>query len=174
MGKIIFFEDKHFAGQHYECSSDCKDLYSCFRQCNSIKVESGCFMIYESPNYTGQQYFVCPGEYPEFHKWMGINDHVCSCRMIPQDSKGFKLSFFERTEFGGQMRELTDNCPNLMDCFNTGSIFSCKVREGNWLFYEHPEYQGRMYLMMPGEYCRFSEWGGASARVGSIKCILTY
>jgi len=58
-------------------------MLSYLNRCNSIVVESGCFMIYEQPNYNGQQFLVRKGEYPEFESWLGKNDSVCSCRVIP-------------------------------------------------------------------------------------------
>ncbi|MEQ2194990.1 hypothetical protein XENOCAPTIV_005743 [Xenoophorus captivus] len=80
--QIIFYEDKDFSGSHFECSKDCPDLLSNLSRCNSIRVESSCFMIYEKPNYTGNQYYLRRGEYPNFHHWSGINDSVGSCRHI--------------------------------------------------------------------------------------------
>lgn len=82
------------------------------------------------------------------------------------------MRLYERIEFGGQVMELVDDCPNVMDCFHISDIFSCNVTNGNWLFYEQPNYRGRMYLIRPGEYKRFSEWGGRNARVGSIRRIV--
>ncbi|XP_047225905.1 gamma-crystallin S-1-like [Girardinichthys multiradiatus] len=174
MGKIIFYEDKDFSGSHFECSKDCPDLLSNLSRCNSIRVESSCFMIYEKPNYTGNQYYLRRGEYPNFHHWSGINDSVGSCRHIHTESGSFNMRLFERIEFGGQMIDLIDDCPSVMDRFNIHNIFSCNVMNGNWLFYEHPHYHGKMYLIRPGEYKRFSEWGGRSARVGSIRRIMEY
>lgn len=84
----------------------------------------------------------------------------------------FNMRLYERIEFGGQVMELVDDCPNVMDCFHISDIFSCNVTNGNWLFYEQPNYRGRMYLIRPGEYKRFSEWGGRNARVGSIRRIV--
>lgn len=81
--QIIFYEDKNFQGRSYECSNDCTDLHSYFSRCNSIKVESGCFMIYERPNFMGHQYFMRRGEYPDYQRWMGFSSCIRSCRMIP-------------------------------------------------------------------------------------------
>uniref|UniRef100_A0A8C8DP59 Beta/gamma crystallin 'Greek key' domain-containing protein n=1 Tax=Oryzias sinensis TaxID=183150 RepID=A0A8C8DP59_9TELE len=81
--EIVFYEDKNFSGKHFECSSDCADLLSKLSRCSSIKVRSGCFMIYEKPNFTGDQYYLKRGEYPDFHHWTGANDSVSSCRCIP-------------------------------------------------------------------------------------------
>ncbi|XP_072542025.1 gamma-crystallin M2 isoform X2 [Salminus brasiliensis] len=171
MGKIVFYEDKQFNGFYYECSNDCADMLCYLKCCNSIKVEDGCFMIYEQPHYSGQQYFLSKGEYPEYQEWAGLNDSIGSCRMIPKVAS-FEMQLFERMEYGGQMMDLADDCPSVMECFHTNNIFSCKVMGGNWLFFEQPYYSGRMYLIRPGEYTRFSDWGGMSARVGSIKRIV--
>jgi len=83
------------------------------------------------------------------------------------------MRLYERIEFGGQIMELADDdCPSVAERFHKSDIFSCNVTDGNWLFYEQPEYRGHMYLIRPGIYNRFSEWGSRSARVGSIKRIM--
>lgn len=84
------------------------------------------------------------------------------------------MRLYERIEFGGQMMDLMDDCPNVMDRFNIPNVFSCNVANGNWLFYERPHYRGKMYLIRPREYKRFSDWGGRTARVGSIRRIVDY
>uniref|UniRef100_A0A3B1JNY1 Si:dkey-57a22.14 n=2 Tax=Astyanax mexicanus TaxID=7994 RepID=A0A3B1JNY1_ASTMX len=134
---IIFYEDKKFGGHYYECSSDCADMLSYLKCCNSIKVEDGCFMVYEQPQYSGQQYFLSKGEYPEYQEWAGLNDLIGSCRVIPKAKEAtFEMQLFERMEYGGQMMDLADDCPNVVECFHTSNIFSCKVIGGNWLFFE--------------------------------------
>lgn len=80
--QIVFFEDKNFQGRSYECSADCADLRAFFCRCNSIKVESGCWVLYERPNFTGYQYILSPGDYPDHQKWNGFNDSIKSCRSI--------------------------------------------------------------------------------------------
>lgn len=78
--QIIFYEDKNFQGRSYECDTDCPDMHPHFSRCNSIKVESGCWVLYEKPNYTGYQYVLTRGEYPDYQRWMGYNDTIRSCR----------------------------------------------------------------------------------------------
>lgn len=41
-------------------------------------------MVYERPNYMGNQYYLRRGEYSDNQRMIGINDCVRSCRMIPQ------------------------------------------------------------------------------------------
>ena len=81
--QIIFYEDKNFGGRHYECSNDCTDLHTMFNRCQSIRVESGMFMIYDRPNFMGNQFFARRGEYSDYMRMMGMNDCVRSCRHIP-------------------------------------------------------------------------------------------
>lgn len=78
--QIIFYEDRDFQGRSHECEADCADMHTHFNRCNSIKVESGCWVLYEKPNYNGYQYVLTRGEYPDYQHWMGYNDTIRSCR----------------------------------------------------------------------------------------------
>ncbi|XP_067107034.1 gamma-crystallin M2-like [Osmerus mordax] len=170
MGKIIFYEDRNFGGRHHECMSDCADLQSMFNQCKSIRVESGMFMIYDGPNYMGNQYFMRRGEYPDYMRIMGMN--IRSCRMIPMHRGNYKMRLYDRSDMGGQMMELSDDCPNVQDRFRMSDINSCNVMDGHWLMYDQPNYKGRQYYLRPGEYRKYSDWGGVSSRVGSLRRIM--
>ncbi|XP_067843985.1 gamma-crystallin M2 isoform X2 [Heptranchias perlo] len=175
MGKIIFYEDRNFQGRHYECSTDCADLHSYFSRCNSIRVESDCWVVYEKPNYMGYQYVLSRGEYPDYQRWMGFNDSIRSCRTYPYSSGGsYRMKIYERPDFGGQMMEFTDDCPSVHDRFRYRDIHSCHVMDGYWTFYEHPNYRGRQYFMRPGEYKRFSDWGATCPTIGSFRRVMDF
>uniref|UniRef100_A0A3Q3R0R9 Beta/gamma crystallin 'Greek key' domain-containing protein n=1 Tax=Monopterus albus TaxID=43700 RepID=A0A3Q3R0R9_MONAL len=160
---IIFYEDRNFQGRHHECMSDCADLHPYFNRCNSIRVESGCFMVYERPHYLGHQYFLRRGEYSDNQRMIGINDCIRSCRMIPTVSL-ILLVLYERPDMGGQMQEVSDDCPNVQDRFRLSDINSCSV----------PNNRGRAYYLRPGEYRRYSDWGGASPKIGSLRRITDF
>lgn len=85
--QITFYEDRNFQGRSYECDTDCPDMNPHFSRCNSIKVDSGCWVLYEKPNYTGYQYVLTRGEYPDYQRWMGYNDTIRSCRTFSYVSK---------------------------------------------------------------------------------------
>uniref|UniRef100_A0A8C4S8K7 Gamma-crystallin M2-like n=1 Tax=Erpetoichthys calabaricus TaxID=27687 RepID=A0A8C4S8K7_ERPCA len=174
MGKIIFYEDRNFQGRSYECSSDCADLHSYFSRCNSIRVDSGSWMVYERPNHMGYQYFLKRGQYPDYQRWMGFNDCVRSCRMIPEHQGTYRIRIYERPDFGGQMMEFVDDCPSLFERFHYNDVHSCNVMDGYWLFFEHPNYRGRQYSLRPGEYRRYSDWGSMSSRIGSFRRITDF
>ncbi|XP_041057403.1 gamma-crystallin S-1-like isoform X1 [Carcharodon carcharias] len=175
VSRIIFYEDKNFQGQCYECSTDCSDLHSFFSRCNSIRVESGCWVLYEKASYTGYQYILTRGEYPDYQHWNGYNDSIKSCRLIRHATGGlYKIRIYERAEFGGQMVELTEDCPSIHDRFPYRELQSCQVMEGAWAFYEHPNYRGRQYLLERGEYRHYSDWGASFPTVGSCRRIMEF
>lgn len=85
--KIVFYEGRNFQGRHWECSSDCMDTFRHFNFCNSIRVNGGHWVAYQRPNYMGYQYILGPGEYPDYHSWMGFNNCIRSCQMFPPVSQ---------------------------------------------------------------------------------------
>ncbi|MGH0139991.1 UNVERIFIED_CONTAM: hypothetical protein FKN15_021671 [Acipenser sinensis] len=175
MGKIIFYEDRNFQGRHYECSSDCADLNSYFSRCNSVRVESGCWVLYERPNYMGYQYVLTRGEYPDYQRWMGYNDSIRSCRTYSYTRGGsYSMRIHERPDFGGQMMDFSDDCESVHDRFHSREIHSCNIMNGYWIFYEQPNYRGRQYFLRPGEYRRYSDWGAHSPMVGSFRRIMDF
>ncbi|XP_008685660.2 gamma-crystallin B isoform X1 [Ursus maritimus] len=176
MGKITFYEDRGFQGRCYECSSDCPNLQPYFSRCNSIRVDSGCWMLYERPNYQGHQYFLRRGDYTDYQQWLGFSDSIRSCHLIPQVSHSgtFRMRIYERDDFRGQMSEITDDCLSLQDRFHLNEIHSLNVLEGCWVLYELPNYRGRQYLLRPGEYRRYLDWGATNAKVGSFRRVMDF
>ncbi|XP_028835833.1 gamma-crystallin M3-like isoform X2 [Denticeps clupeoides] len=169
-GKIIFYEDKNFQGRSYECNSDCSEISSFLSRCNSCRVESGCFMVYDRPNYTGHQYFLRQGDYADYQR-MGFTDCIRSCRMIPMHRGSFRMRIYERENFSGQMHELMDDCENIQDRFRMSDMQSCNVMDGHWLLYEQPHFRGRMVYVRPGEYRSFREMGFDNTGFNSIRRI---
>ncbi|XP_044064345.1 gamma-crystallin M3-like [Siniperca chuatsi] len=171
-GKIIFYEERNFQGRSYECMSDCSDMTSYLNRCHSCRVESGCFMVYDRPNYMGNQYFMRRGEYADYMSMMGMRDCIRSCRMIPMHRGQFRMRIYERENFGGQMYELMDDCDNIMDRYRMSDCMSCSVMDGHWLMYEQPHYRGRMMYLRPGEYRSFRDMGMSGMRFMSMRRIM--
>nr|XP_009686978.1 PREDICTED: gamma-crystallin B-like [Struthio camelus australis] len=167
MAKITYFEDKkNFEGRFYEVTTDQPDLHAHLNCCNSVKVESGSWMSYERPNYIGHQYFLRKGEYPDYQQWMGFSYSIRSCCIITAHSW---LQIYDRNDFGGRILEFMDDCPSLQEDFHYNDIQSCNVLERSWIFYEQPHFHRQQYLLKPGEYRRFTNWGATTAKVGSFQ-----
>ncbi|KAI9518798.1 hypothetical protein NQZ68_034579 [Dissostichus eleginoides] len=175
MGKIAFFEDKNFQGRSHECCTDCPDLRSYFGRCNSVKVESGCWVLYERPNYTGNQYILSSGEYPDHQQWMGFNDSIKSCRSIQNVyGKSWKIRFYENKDFEGQAAECVEDCASVYETFKFQEVHSSVVMDGAWVLYEQPNYCGHQYFLERGEYNNYTDWGATSPAVGSFRMITKF
>uniref|UniRef100_A0A3P9H167 Crystallin, gamma S1 n=1 Tax=Oryzias latipes TaxID=8090 RepID=A0A3P9H167_ORYLA len=170
MGRITFYEDKNFQGRRYECDSDCSDFHAYLSRCNSIRVEGGAWVVYERPNYMGYQYVLTRGEYPEYQRWMGLNDRLSSCKIIHFASgTQYKMQLYEKADFGGQAVEASEDCPSILERFRLREVNSCKVLDGCWVLYEHANYRGRQYFLEKGEYRKPSDWGAVSVAVQSFR-----
>ncbi|XP_061580475.1 gamma-crystallin M3-like [Cololabis saira] len=170
-GKIIFYEERNFQGRSYECMSDCSDMSSYLNRCHSCRVESGRFMVYDRPNFMGNQHLMRMGEYSDYMSMMGMSG-IRSCRMIPQHRGQFRMKIFERENFQGMSHELMDDCDNIMDRYSMSDCMSANVMDGHWLMYEQPHFRGKMMYMRPGEYRSFRDMGMSNMRFMSMKRIM--
>ncbi|XP_046887251.1 LOW QUALITY PROTEIN: gamma-crystallin M3-like [Hypomesus transpacificus] len=161
MGKVI--EDRNFQGR------DCSELTSFLSRCNSCKVESGCFMVYDRPsNFMGNQYIVKRGEYSDYQRTC-MSDCIRSCRVIPMHT----VKICETENFGGEMHELMDDCNNMIDFKQISDCQSCNVMDGHWLMCEQPHYRGRQMYLRPGEYRNFRKMGMSNMmRINSMRRLM--
>ncbi|XP_038132815.1 gamma-crystallin M3-like [Cyprinodon tularosa] len=171
-GRIIFYEDKNFQGRSYESSGDCADLSSYLSRCHSFRVEYGFFMIYDRPNFMGNQYFVRRGEFGDHMSMMGMSGGIRSCCQIPLYRGSYRMRIYERENFGGQMYEMMDDCEDIMDRYRMSDCMSCHVMDGHWMMYEQPYFRGRMMYMRPGQYRSFREMGYRGMRFRSMRRIM--
>ena len=85
-----------------------------------------------------------------------------------------RIRLYEREDYRGQMVEFTEDCPSLQDRSHLNEIHSLNVLEGCWVLYEMPNYRGRQYLLRPGDYRRYHDWGAMDARVGSLRRVMDF
>ncbi|MCI4394200.1 hypothetical protein PGIGA_G00166030 [Pangasianodon gigas] len=162
-GKIIFYEDRNFMGRSWESSGDCPNMSAYLNRCYSCRVESGCWMVYDRPNFMGNQYFLRKGEYNDYIGTWGMNGWIRSCRWIPMYSGPYRMRIYPRENFMGQMMEMSDDCDSFMDRYNwSHGCMSCHVMDGHWLMYEFPHYKGRMWYFGPGQYRNYRHRMGMS------------
>ncbi|XP_041835182.1 gamma-crystallin S-like [Melanotaenia boesemani] len=172
MGRIIFYEYKNYQGRRYECDSDCTNFHSYLSCCNSVRVESGTWVIYERPNYLGYQYVLTKGEYPNYQSWSGLNDRVSSCKMIHFTSEDpDRIQLYDKVDFSGQMFETSEDCPSVLERLHWREVHSCKVLGGWWVFYEQSNYKGLQRLLGKGEFASPAVWGAACSTVQSFRRI---
>ncbi|KAK2108564.1 hypothetical protein P7K49_013729, partial [Saguinus oedipus] len=183
MGKITLYEDRGFQGRHYECNSDHPNLQLFLSRCNSVRVDSGCWMLYEQPNYSGPQHFLRRGDYADHQQWMGLSGPIlrlrpllpphppCECSPAKSlrcprvaSTSSHRIRIYEREDCRGQMVEITEDYSSLHDRLHLSEIHSFNVLEGSRVLYELPNYWGRQHLLRPRDYRRCLDWGATDAR----------
>uniref|UniRef100_A0A452E9Q2 Gamma-crystallin C n=1 Tax=Capra hircus TaxID=9925 RepID=A0A452E9Q2_CAPHI len=150
MGKITFYEDAGFQGRRYECSSDCPNLQPYFSRCNSIRPP-----VLPAARATT----------PDYQQWMGLNDSIRSCCLIP-DTSSHRLRLYEREDHKGLMAELSEDCA----CLQDREVRSLHVLEGCWVLYEMPT-TGRQYCCGPRVQA-LPRLGAVDAKAGSLRRVV--
>ncbi|XP_064130332.1 gamma-crystallin N-like [Loxodonta africana] len=91
--QITLYEGKHFTGWKLEVFGGCDNFQDrgFMNRVNSIRVESGAWVCFEHPDFRGQQFILEHGDYPDFFRWNGHNDHMSSCRPVGMVSGPFTL-----------------------------------------------------------------------------------
>ena len=82
------------------------------------------------------------------------------------------MRLYEREDHKGLMMELNEDCACIQDRFHLSEVRSLHVLEGCWSLYERPNYRGRQYLLRPGDYRRYHDWGAMDAKVGSLRRVM--
>uniref|UniRef100_A0A8C2YIQ2 Gamma-crystallin N n=1 Tax=Chinchilla lanigera TaxID=34839 RepID=A0A8C2YIQ2_CHILA len=177
-GKITFYEGQHFTGRKLEVFGDCDNFQDrgFMNRVNSIRVESGAWVCFDHPDFRGQQFILEHGDYPDFFRWNGHNDHMGSCRPVGMHGEHFRIEIFEGCNFTGQSLELVEDCPFLQSrgwpksCVNAAKVYG----DGAWVLYEEPNYRGRMFLLERGDFRGFSDWEAHSGRVQSLRRVVNF
>uniref|UniRef100_H3DAE3 Beta/gamma crystallin 'Greek key' domain-containing protein n=1 Tax=Tetraodon nigroviridis TaxID=99883 RepID=H3DAE3_TETNG len=173
MGRITFYEEKNFQGRSYECSTDCSDIHMHLNRCNSCRVDNGCFVVYDRPNFLGNQVFLRRGDYPDFQRMGSMTGMMALCRMIPMHRGQFRMRIYERDNFGGQTHELMEDCESIQDRYYMSDCQSCNVLEGHWLMFEQPNFRGRMLYVRPGEHRNLRDVTMSNlTRISSIRRVM--
>ncbi|XP_069612859.1 beta/gamma crystallin domain-containing protein 2 isoform X2 [Ranitomeya imitator] len=150
----------------------------------SIIVHSGLWLVYSKPFFEGDPYILEPGGYPNRKAWNGHDSHLCSLQPAriggPAVEKPNepKILLFEHPEFKGHHWEVTKDLHLLQGEPNQHgerltNVGSLKVFGGCWVGYEKESFHGHQYLLEEGEYQNWSQWGGCTEALGSLRHIRT-
>ncbi|XP_067398904.1 gamma-crystallin N [Emydura macquarii macquarii] len=176
--QITFYEGKYFTGRKLEVFGSCDNFQDrgFMNRVNSICVQSGAWICFDHPDFRGQQYVLEHGEYPDFYRWNGYNDHMGSCRPVGMHGAHYRMEIFDGSHFSGDCMEFTEDCSFLQgkgwnkNCVNAIKVYG----DGAWVLYEEPNYRGRMYVVERGEYNNFNAWQAQSANIQSIRRVVNY
>eukprot|EP00072_Mus_musculus_P054574 XP_006534815.1 PREDICTED: beta-crystallin B1 isoform X1 [Mus musculus] len=171
--RLIVFEQENFQGRRVEFSGECLNLGDRgFDRVRSLIVVSGPWVAFEQSAFRGEMFVLEKGEYPRWDTWTSSyrSDRLMSFRPIRMDSQEHKICLFEGANFKGNTMEIQeDDVPSLWVygfCDRVGSI---TVSGGTWVGYQYPGYRGYQYLLEPGDFRHWNEWGAFQPQMQAVR-----
>ncbi|XP_069743576.1 uncharacterized protein [Narcine bancroftii] len=138
----------------------------------SCEVLSGSWVACDAENFTGNQYILEEGIYPDLAAVGCIADScIRSVRTIKFCFSMPGISLFTREKYEGRKIELISEVLNLKLMGYDTRIFSVKVDGGTWVAYECSNYRGRQVLLQPTQipsWHQYSGWYG----IGSLRPLI--
>uniref|UniRef100_A0A8C5PM10 Crystallin beta-gamma domain containing 1 n=1 Tax=Leptobrachium leishanense TaxID=445787 RepID=A0A8C5PM10_9ANUR len=118
----------------------------------SINVLSGVWVVYETPDFTGEQYILEKGMYRNFSDWGAKNAKISSVQPIILDTMenprgSFKVELFSEPDFQGQVQIFEGDTKEIEASF---TAMSCKVISGRWAAYEKDNFKGSLWVLEEG------------------------
>uniref|UniRef100_A0A452GW95 Beta/gamma crystallin 'Greek key' domain-containing protein n=1 Tax=Gopherus agassizii TaxID=38772 RepID=A0A452GW95_9SAUR len=151
---------------------------------SSIIVHSGLWLIYSKPFFDDDPYVLEPGGYPNLKAWGAKDPSVCSmhpiklgCPAVEKPGEP-KAVIYEKACFQGHSCEVNRDIYALKKEENSqgpvmSTVGSLRILGGCWVGYEKEGFRGHQYLLEEGEYHDWTQWGGYSDELVSLRLIRT-
>ncbi|XP_043556737.1 uncharacterized protein LOC122555113 isoform X2 [Chiloscyllium plagiosum] len=163
------FNRVDFQGESVEFVTEIPSLPS--SQLNSFKVLRGCWVLYDGKDYSGHQYVLEEGHYPDLDSLGCLSTKpIQSLKPIRYDFSMPSISLFSLCSFEGQELILTEG----INCWKDKGYYqmpkSVKVNSGIWIVYEHANFRGRQFLLESTEITNWNEFSEGRT-IGSIRLL---
>ncbi|KAM6278818.1 beta/gamma crystallin domain-containing protein 1 [Porphyrio hochstetteri] len=168
--KVQLFSEPEFKGncQIFEKNTRCIDSFAV----KSSKILDGSCIVYDGEEFSGNQYVLEEGIYPDLMA-MGCSPQavIKSLRIISVELSEPRIALFEKAGFQGKKIEFSTEILNLQFLGYSPQIASVQVLGGIWIIYEHSNYRGRQMLVTPNE---IPDWYKVSdyCPIGSLRPLL--
>ncbi|XP_051469052.1 beta/gamma crystallin domain-containing protein 1 [Apus apus] len=168
--KVQLFSEPEFKGicQIIEKNTRCIDSFAV----KSSKVLDGSCIVYDQEEFSGNQYVLEEGIYPDLTA-MGCSPQAVlkSLRIINIELSEPCIALFEKMGFQGKKMEFGTEVLNLQFLGYSPQIASVQVLGGVWIIYEHSNYRGRQMLLSPSEIPDWYKVSGC-CQIGSLRPLL--
>ncbi|XP_054249122.1 beta/gamma crystallin domain-containing protein 1 [Indicator indicator] len=168
--KVQLFSEPEFKGscQIFENSTRCLESFTV----KSSKILGGSCIMYDQEEFSGNQYVLEEGIYPDLTA-MGCSPQAVlkSLRIIIVELSEPCIALFEKVDFQGKKMEFSTEILNLQFLGYSPQVASVQVLGGIWIIYEHSNYRGRQMLLSPHE---IPDWHQVSGyrQIGSLRPLL--
>uniref|UniRef100_A0A669Q9S1 Crystallin beta-gamma domain containing 1 n=1 Tax=Phasianus colchicus TaxID=9054 RepID=A0A669Q9S1_PHACC len=168
--RFYLFSEPEFKGncQILEKNTRCIDSFTV----KSSKVIGGSCILFDQEEFSGNQYVLEEGIYPDLMA-MGCLSQAAlkSLRIINIELSEPRIALFEKVGFRGKKIEFTTEALNLQFLGYNPRIASVQVLGGTWIIYEHSNYRGRQMLLSPNEIPDWYKLSGC-CQIGSLRPLL--
>ncbi|XP_051991086.1 serine-rich adhesin for platelets-like [Xyrauchen texanus] len=134
----------------------------------SCRVVGGSWVLFEEEQFTGHQYVLSQGDYPNLSS-MGCppDCNIRSVKAVPMTFAVPSISLFGLECFEGREVTFDMQVTNMQEeGFNT-QYLSVRVNSGCWVLCEHSNYRGRQFLLEPIEITNWHKFSSLS-NIGSF------
>uniref|UniRef100_A0A8C6VFA0 Crystallin beta-gamma domain containing 1 n=1 Tax=Naja naja TaxID=35670 RepID=A0A8C6VFA0_NAJNA len=163
---VQLFSEPEFQGSSQILEKDISQIVEF--PAKSSKVLSGSWIAYDEENFSGNQYVLEEGAYPDLSA-MGCLPQTCLKSL--QELSEPVISLFEKENFKGKKFEFITEIVNLQFLGYNPHIASVEVHGGIWIIYEHHNYKGRQILLTPKKISKWKETSGYH-KIGSLRPLL--
>ncbi|XP_004479143.1 beta-crystallin B1 [Dasypus novemcinctus] len=171
--RLVVFEQENFQGRRMEFSGECLNLGDRgFDRVRSVIVSAGPWVAFEQSNFRGEMFVLEKGEYPRWDTWSSSHrsDRLVSFRPVRMDAQEHKICLFEGASFQGNSMEIQgDDVPSLWTYGFRDRVGSVRVSGGTWVGYQYPGYRGYQYLLEPGDFQHWNEWGAFQPLMQAVR-----
>ncbi|EOB03542.1 Absent in melanoma 1 protein, partial [Anas platyrhynchos] len=168
--KVQLFSEPEFKG-------NCKIFGKNTRYIDSLAVKSskvlgGSCIVFDQEEFSGNQYVLEEGIYPDLMA-MGCSPQTVlkSLRIINTELSEPCIALFEKVHFQGKKIEFSTEILNLRFLGYNPLIASVQVLGGIWIIYEHSNYRGRQMFLSPSEIPDWYKLSGCH-QIGSLRPLL--
>ncbi|XP_052463699.1 beta/gamma crystallin domain-containing protein 3 isoform X2 [Carassius gibelio] len=130
----------------------------------SLRVIRGSWLLFDEECYSGNQYILGEGHYPDLTSCGCTSTAIKSLKPIPYSFAEPSVSVFSLSGFEGLEDSLCSDAEDMSHFF----IQSVRVHSGLWVAYEYARFRGRQMLLQPGGYALWAEHSGWDT-IGSLK-----
>ncbi|XP_040407243.1 beta/gamma crystallin domain-containing protein 1 isoform X2 [Cygnus olor] len=168
--KVQLFSEPEFKGncQIFGKNTRCIDSFAV----KSSKVLGGSCIVFDQEEFSGNQYVLEEGIYPDLMA-MGCSPQTVlkSLRIINTELSEPCIALFEKVHFQGKKIEFSTEILNLQFLGYNPRIASVQVLGGIWIIYEHSNYRGRQMFLSPNEIPDWYKLSGCR-QIGSLRPLL--
>ncbi|KAK7116902.1 hypothetical protein R3I94_023267 [Phoxinus phoxinus] len=153
------YSQTRYSGESREFESDCG-----VTGFTSFRVIRGNWLLFDEEGYSGNQYILGEGLYPDLTSCGCLSSAIKSLKPIPYSFTEPSASLFSLSGFEG----LEETCFSDVESMSHFFSQSVRVTSGMWVAFEYARFKGRQMLVQPGEY---PVWGDRSGweTIGSLK-----